>query len=40
MRPSDAARPEYVEAFTEIVQRIIVSLRDLPDSEPEVTGPT
>jgi hypothetical protein len=30
MRPSDATRPEYVAAFTELVQRVAASLRDLP----------
>ncbi len=30
MRPSEAARPEYVAAFTELVQRIEASLRELP----------
>jgi hypothetical protein len=30
MRPNSAARPEYVAAFTEIVERIAVPLRALP----------
>jgi hypothetical protein len=30
MRPSNATRPEYVAAFSELVQRITASLRDLP----------
>jgi hypothetical protein len=30
MRPNHATRPEYVAAFTELVQRITASLRDLP----------
>ncbi len=30
MRPSSAARPEYVAAFTELVQRIAAPLRELP----------
>ena len=30
MRPSSAARPEYLAAFTELVQRIAAPLRELP----------
>jgi hypothetical protein len=30
MRPNNSTRPEYVAAFTELVQRITASLRDLP----------
>jgi hypothetical protein len=30
MRPSSATRPEYVAAFTELVQRIAAPLRELP----------
>jgi hypothetical protein len=30
MRPSGAARPEYLAAFTELVQRIAAPLRELP----------
>jgi hypothetical protein len=30
MRPNSSTRPEYVAAFTELVQRITASLRDLP----------
>jgi hypothetical protein len=30
MRPNSATRPEYLAAFTELVQRIAASLRELP----------
>lgn len=30
MRPSSATRPEYIDAFTELVQRIAAPLRELP----------
>src|SRR5471030_2426963 len=30
MRPSSATRPEYLAAFTELVQRIAAPLRELP----------